>query len=94
MLAEITIGDYPKEAEKLVEIWNNHLELIGEGLDIITFKNKRPKRPKNDNRRIAGLSAKSITYLKDDEELIKMSVENFICLMAKCGVDIQIKEKV
>ena len=50
------------------------------------------QNPKNDNRRIAGLKAKSVAYLKEDTELVKMSVENFIYLMAKCGVDIEIKE--
>lgn len=92
MKANITIKSYPKEAKKLVDIWNNYLNFSIDGLDFITFVNKRPKNPKTDNRRIAGLKAECISYLKDDEELVKMSVENFIYLMVKCGVDIEIEE--
>ena len=91
MMMEIQIKSYPKEAEKLVEIWE---KAGGFKFDIgyLTFKNKRPKNPKNENRRIAGLKAESISYLQNDEELIKMSVENFLYLMAKCGVEIEFKE--
>lgn len=92
MVAKIIIKSYPKEAEKLVGIWNKHLDTMVSGLDCITFVNKRPKNLKSDNRRIAGLKAESIAYLRDDEELVKMSVENFIYLMAKCGVDIEVLE--
>lgn len=92
MKANITIKSYPKEAKKLVDIWNSYLNSSIDGLDFITFVNKRPKNPKTDNRRIAGLKAECISYLKDDEELVKMSVENFIYLMVKCGVDIEIEE--
>ena len=92
MIANILIKSYPKEAEMLVVIWNNHVKHSIEGLDFITFINKRPKNSKNNNRRIAGLKAESISYLKDDEELVKMSVENFIYLMAKSGIDIEVEE--
>ena len=86
----ITIKGYPKEAKNLVDIWNkaNTFKELG----YITFKQKRPKNPKTNNRRILGLKAESISYLKDDEELVKMSVENYIYLMAKCGVDIEVEE--
>jgi len=67
------------------------LYFINNGLDFITFINKRPKNPKTDNRRIGGLSAKAISYLIDDKELVKMSVENFIYLMAKSGIDIEVE---
>jgi len=43
-------------------------------------------------RRIAGLKAESISYLHDDRELVKMSEENFIYLMAKMGVGVEITE--
>ena len=92
MIANISIKSYPKEAEMLVVIWNTYVKHSIEGLDFITFKNKRPKNPKNNNRRIAGLKAECISYLKNDEELVKMSVENFIYLMAKSGIDIEIIE--
>jgi len=86
----ITIKGYPKEAKNLVDIWNkaNTFKELG----YITFKKRRPKNPKSNNRRILGLKAESISYLKDDEELVKMSVENYIYLMAKCGVDIEVEE--
>ncbi len=86
---EITIKNYPDKAKKLIEIWENQKRY---GTDFIIFTNKRPKRPRNDNRRIAGLKAVSLMYLRDDTELIQMSVENFIYLMAKCGVDIEVRE--
>lgn len=90
----IKINSYPPEAKTLIDIWtkysNSSMPEIG--VNFITFTNKRPKRPKSNYRRIAGLKAESIAYLKDDTELVKMSVENFIYLMAKCGVDIELKE--
>ena len=91
---EIIIKGYPNEAKSLVDIWTNYANgtLPKAGIDYVTFKNKRPKNPKTQNRRIAGLKAESISYLRDDEELVKMSVENFIYLMVKCGVDIEVKE--
>lgn len=91
---EVRIKSYPEKTKKLVDIWNNYSNgsMAKAGIDFITFTNKRPNRPKNNNRRIAGLKAESIAYLKDDTELVKMSVENFIYLMAKCGVDIEVKE--
>ena len=91
MMMEIQIKSYPKEAEKLVDIWEKAGSFKFD-IGYLTFKNKRPKNPKTQNRRIAGLKAESISYLHNDEELIKMSVENFIYLMVKCGVDIEIKE--
>ena len=92
MIANVSIKSYPKEAEMLVVIWNTHVKHSIEVLDFITFKNKRPKNPKNNNRRIAGLKAESISYLKNDTEIVKMSVENFIYLMSKSGIDIEVEE--
>ena len=91
---EIKVKSYPPEAKNLVDIWNKHAKssLNSAGIEFVTFIHKRPKNPKNENRRIAGLKAQCISYLKDDTELVKMSVENFIYLMAKCGVDIETKE--
>ena len=91
MMMEIQIKSYPMEAKRLVEIWEKAGSFKFD-IGYLTFKNKRPKNPKNENRRIAGLKAESISYLHNDEELIKMSVENFLYLMAKCGVEIEFKE--
>ena len=91
MMMEIQIKSYPMEAKRLVEIWEKAGSFKFD-IGYLTFKNKRPKNPKNENRRIAGLKAESISYLQNDEELIKMSVENFLYLMAKCGVEIEFKE--
>jgi len=90
----IKINSYPQEAKNLVDIWNNYAKsnMSSYGIEFLTFVHKRPKNPKNDNRRIAGLPAQCISYLKNDTELIKMSVENFIYLMAKAGVDIETEE--
>jgi hypothetical protein len=91
---EIGIKSYPEEAKHLVEIWNHYAEanISSAGIEFVTFVHKRPKNPRNDNRRIAGLKAQCISYLKDDTELVKMSAENFIYLMAKCGVRFEAKE--
>ena len=90
----LIIKSYPPEAKALVDIFKSYQKssLSGIGFAFIVFKNKRPKNTKSQNRRIAGLKAESISYLRDGEELVKMSVENFIYLMAKCGVDIEIVE--
>ena len=78
----------------LINLWEKHLRDIKDGLNMgfITFTNKRPKNPRNDNRKIAGIKAESIAYLRDDRELVKMTDENFIYLMAKMGLDIEIQE--
>ena len=91
VMMKIQIKSYPKEAARLVEIWEK-AGTFKFDIGYVTFKNRRPKNPKNENRRIAGLKAESISYLQNDEELIKMSVENFLYLMAKCGVEIEVKE--
>ena len=91
MMMEIQIKSYPMEAKRLVEIWEKAGSFKFD-IGYLTFKNKRPKNPKTQNRRIAGLKAECLTYLQNDEELIKMSVENFLYLMAKCGVEIEVKE--
>lgn len=95
MIAEVVIKSYPEEAQALVEIWNNHAGTIrsNEGIGLITFTNRRPKRPQTQNRRIAGIEAKAIAYLRDNIELVSMSVENYLYLMAKVGVEIEVKEK-
>ncbi len=91
----IAIKSYPPEAKALVDIWERYARsgMNSHGIEFLTFVNKRPKNPRSNNRRIAGLPAQSISYLKDDTELVKMSVENFIYLMAKVGVLLEIKEE-
>lgn len=89
---QIIIKSYPKEAERLVKIWENHFNSVNIDLEYIIFTNRRPKNRKNNNRRIVELPAEAISYLKDDVEVVKMSVENFIYLMVKCGVDIEVEE--
>lgn len=91
---EVKIKSYPQEAKNLVDIWNSYAKsnMSSYGIEFLTFVHKRPKNPMTDNRRIAGLPAQCISYLKDDTELVKMSVENFIYLMAKAGVELEVKE--
>lgn len=89
---EIRIKSYPPEAQKLIDIFEKHADSINADLGFIVFKNKRPKNPKTQNRRIAGLKAECISYLGDETELVKMSVENFVYLMAKSGVELEFKE--
>jgi hypothetical protein len=83
-LMTIEIKSYPVQAKNLVDIWSNYATSnMGEsGIEFITFIKKRPKNPKTQNRRIAGLPAQCISYL-----------ENFIYLMAKSGVVMDIKEE-
>lgn len=89
---EIQIKGYPEEAKNLVKIWDKHINSTINGLGVITFVNARPKQAKESRRKIAGLEAESIAYVGEERELIKMTVENFIYLMAKSGVEIEIKE--
>lgn len=89
---EIEIKSYPEEARNLIEIWEKYVSSSVDGLGYITFVNARPERAKGSGRIIAGLEARSIAYIGEDRELIKMTVENFIYLMAKSGVDIKLKE--
>lgn len=90
----IEIKSYPEETKHLVDIWNRHVESMkyydwtGE---FITFVNRTPKNLRSDSRRIAGFPAEVVSYLRDDTELVKMSVENFVYLMAKMGVEIEAK---
>lgn len=93
-MMKIDIKAYPPEAETLVKIWNTYVKhgMGQHGIEYITFTHLRPKKPRGDKRRIAGLPAESLYYLRDNEELVKMSVENYIYLMAKAGVDIEVKE--
>jgi hypothetical protein len=58
---EIKIKSYPQEAKNLVDIWNNYAKssLNCAGIEFITFVHKRPKNPRNESRRIAGLKAQS-----------------------------------
>ncbi len=90
----LKIKGYPDEAKELVDIWEKYSNsgLAKDGFNYVTFVNKRPQNPKTQNRRIMGFNAESISYLNNDRELIKMSVENFIYLMAKCGVDIEVND--
>jgi|GEM_PF-2103101 len=93
-IVEVKIKSYPPEAKNLVDIWNNYAKsnMSSYGIEFLTFVHKRPKNPKSDNRRIAGLPARLVSYLKDDTELVRMSVENFIYLMAKVGVDLEVNQ--
>lgn len=92
MNVTVKIKSYPKEAKNLVEIWNKHSDSVNYGIDFVTFVHRRPKISNTNNRRIAGLKAECVSYLKDDQELVKMSVENFLYLMVKCGVDLETNE--
>ena len=90
-LLEIEIISYPPEAENLINIWRRHTGFRISGIDVIKFTHKYTGKAKGDNRRIAGLKAECISYLKNDIEMVKMSVEDFIKLMAKVGVEMRVK---
>lgn len=86
--------DYAPQQQMLADIWKQHIDAVNDGYDLgfITFSNKAPKNPKTDNRRIAGIKAERVfTYQKGERELVKMTVENFIYLMAKVGIDMEIE---
>ena len=86
--------DYLPPQQMLVDIWKEHLKHVGDGLNLgfLTFTKQRPKNPKSDTRKIAGIKAECVSYLKDDRELVKMSEQNFILLMAKMGIDMDIQK--
>jgi len=91
----ISIKDKPylPEQQRLIAIWAKYRDsvLCGIGPGAVTFMHKRPKNPKTNRRRIAGLKAECITYLKEDQELIKMEEMDFIALMAKAGIKCEVK---
>ena len=92
---DIKIISYPEEAKKLVDIFEDNYKRfcsLDLGLEFVVFIHSRPKNPKTHIRKISGLKAESISYLPDNKELVKMSAENFIYLMAKFGVEIEVKE--
>ena len=86
--------DYEPAQLVLIDLWEKHLKNVRNGINLgfVTFTNKRPKNPKTDNRRIAGLKAESVSYLRDDRELVRMTDENFIYLMARMGIDLEMTE--
>jgi len=95
---EISIqkGNYNSAQQTLIDIWEKKCRMFqSTGLDTgyVTFTNRRPKRPKTDNRRIAGLKAECISYLNDDRELVKMSNDNFLLLMSKMGINVNLAEQ-
>lgn len=90
MYVDLIIKDYPTEANKLIAIWKSHINSKNKELEFITFINEKPDDVKNDDRYIGGFDAKAVSYLGEGQELIKMSVENFVYLMVTCGVEIDI----
>lgn len=95
MLAEVKIHDdeYNTAQQTLINLWESHCKTVentGIDLGFITFTNKAPKRPKTMNRRIAGLQATCISYLSENRELVRMDIHNFLLLMAKTGINIEI----
>ena len=86
--------EYEPSQKVLIALWEAQLKNVKAGFDsgYVTFINKRPKNPKSNYRRIAGIMAESTSYLQEDKELVKMTEENFIYLMAKMGIHIEVEE--
>lgn len=94
-VVEIKIKSYPEDAENLVNIWDKHVANMKYNSwtgEFITFTNRTPRNQRSNSRRIGGFPAELVSHLRDDTELVKMSVENFIYLMVKMGVEIEAKE--
>lgn len=89
---EIKIKSYPQQCKNLIVVWQTRAKSGIDIADNIIFMHQQPKNPKSDIRRIAGLPAKCVSYLRDDWEIVAMKVENYIRLMIMCGVDIEVKE--
>lgn len=87
---KVVIHNYPDYAEVLVKIWNSHCENLVKDKELILFTQPAPKCPKSDKRRIMGLDAKFIAMIDEETELIGMTIENFIYLMVKSGVDLDV----
>ena len=98
MIVLVTIKedkDYLPQQQTLIDLWNQQLKRKASGgtFGHVMFTKDRPKNPKTDNRRIAGIKAESVSYLKDNRELIKMTEANFILLMAKMGIEMTIEKE-
>lgn len=87
---EIKIKSFPSQAAILVDIWDLHVK-SKLSAEYILFESTAPEKAENNKRLIRGFEAESVCYLKNGRELIKMSMENFIYLMAESGVDIDIQ---
>jgi len=92
MYASIKIIDdnYNEQQQNLITIWDTNLKAFKKGvtlLNTIVFQKQRDK-----NKTIAGLKYKVQRYLNDNMILISMTIEDYILLMAKMGINIKIKE--
>jgi hypothetical protein len=80
---------------KLLDIWREYERAareLGQPITRIIFINKSPKNATNEKRNLAGLPAKCINKLNGFEEIQEMTVENFLYLMVKMGIEIEMED--
>jgi hypothetical protein len=87
---------YNRKQLKLLDIWREYERAARELQQPITriiFINKSPKNASNDKRNLAGLPARCINKLNDFEEIQEMTLENFLYLMVKMGIEIEMEDE-
>jgi len=87
---EIIPGNYNEQQKKLINIWNKKLEnfkKIGTLDDIIIIKKVKDKR-----KTIVGFKFKLLKELDNQTQMISMSIEDYILLMVKLGINIKLDE--
>lgn len=101
IIAEITIENkdsYNENQNKLIEIWNSYLERFndtGNDLGYIFLSKKATNKINKTNiRYVYGIRAEFVGYVPylNDREVVKVETMNFILLMAKSGIKVNIEK--
>lgn len=87
---------YNSRQLKLLDIWREYERAareLSQPITRIIFINNSPKNAaSNDKRNLAGLPARCINKLNEFEEVQEMTVENFLYLMVKMGIEIEMED--
>ena len=87
---------YNSRQLKLLDIWREYERAARElehPITRIIFINNSPKNVNNDKRNLAGLPARCINKLNEFEEVQEMTVKNFLYLMVKMGIEIEMEDE-
>jgi len=88
--------NYNAKQMKLLDIWREYERAVEETkcqVEKIIFINNTPLIFKGNTRNLAGLPATCLRKINQEEELQQMSVENFIYLMVKMGIEVECEDE-
>jgi len=92
---KILKNNYNDSQTKLINIWNDYIKRINNNLPykyILLEKSRSKSKTKTNIRKIAGIKAYFVRYINEKTEIVRMSEINFVLLMAKMGIEFEIKE--